>query len=50
MGNASQDQEQSEFANTGVAKRGSDAKIGGDLMERWRRPKTGPQVGSEVGS
>jgi hypothetical protein len=34
MGNASQDQEQSEFANTGVAKRGSDAKIGGDLMER----------------
>ena len=34
MGNASQDQEEGELTETGVAERGIDTEIGGDLIER----------------
>jgi hypothetical protein len=45
MGNTSQDQEEGELAQPGVAERGSDSEIGGDLVECVEKTEDGTAGG-----
>ena len=45
MSNASQDQEEGELAEPGVAERGSDSEIGGDLVECVEKTEDGTAGG-----
>ena len=45
MSNASQDQEEGELAEPGVAERGSDSEIGGDLVEYVEKTEEGTEGG-----